>query len=292
MRGIVVVVVDMTVLLGRPAAAAEVARTHRRAALRAEARRRRRGRGSDDDDLHGRRLADDLPIHDPLAVGHDERVVRDRLRVVPAAPPARARVGVRARGVCVSVGVSMAAHAAHAAGVVTALGLVGLERQPDAVALVVQRRQAVDRGRHVSAHRLLELPRVREGKAAKDGKADKEDQEGDADFRSNIAVVNGQERDGKGCGTNDEPDGGEPRDGRRFLNDEVELLDVPEEHVSRDLAAQEDGVGLGAEQEKLLRSRSMRCVWAIVINGESAQSARFGIYRPEGPYVAGRARAK
>ena len=86
---------------------------------------------------------------------------------------------------------------------------------------------------------------------------------GDADFRSNIAVVNGQERDGKGCGTNDEPDGGEPRDGRRFLNDEVELLDVPEEHVSRDLAAQEDGVGLGAAPEKLLRSSDQRRVSAV-----------------------------
>ena len=33
------------------------------------------------------------------------------------------------------------------------------------------------------------------------------------------------------------------RDGRRRANDFVELLDVRKEHVARDLAAQEDGVG-------------------------------------------------
>jgi hypothetical protein len=74
-------------------------------------------------------------------------------------------------------------------------------------------------------------------------KTDEEEREGYADGCSNILREDGPERGGEGYGANEEPDGFEPRDGRRFLNDGVELLDVRKENVSRDLAAQEYWIG-------------------------------------------------
>ena len=60
-----------------------------------------------------------------------------------------------------------------------------------------------------------------------------------------VSRENGEKRNWERDRADEEPDGIEARDGRRRANDFVELLDVREESVARDLAAQEDGVGRG-----------------------------------------------
>ena len=98
--------------------------------------------------------------------------------------------------------------------------------------------------RHVRAHGLRELPRVKAAADARDREADEKDEERDTDRRaSDVSRENGEKRYWERDRADEEPDGVKSRDGRRRANDFVELLDVREESVARDLAAQEDGVG-------------------------------------------------
>ena len=58
-----------------------------------------------------------------------------------------------------------------------------------------------------------------------------------------VSRENGEKRYWERDRTDKEADGVKSRDGRRRADYFVELLDVREKHVARDLAAQEDGVG-------------------------------------------------